>query len=255
MQEAKPKIWLSSPHMGGNEINYIKEAFDTNWIAPLGPHVDSFEKVLSEYCDTKNCAALSSGTSAIHLALVMLGVGPGDFVICQSLTFAASANPIAYLGATPVFIDSESDTWNMDPVLLEKAITEINTKLGLSESSNQTSSCLTSKRVSTEENNRMTAQPHDRMTSCTNRSHYPCPPLRHARQNGGDNGNRIKFNLPVIEDAAEALGSRYYYKPAGSMGQIKYCHSIAIKLLQLAEEEALLSDDPAVVSKARFLAT
>src|SRR5690606_11783357 len=98
---------LSSPHMGGTEDKYVKEAFDTNWIAPLGPHVDNFEKDLCAFTGTKHAAALSSGTAAIHLALIQLGVGPGDYVLCQSFTFSASANPIAYQGATPVFIDSE----------------------------------------------------------------------------------------------------------------------------------------------------
>ncbi|WP_199142004.1 aminotransferase class I/II-fold pyridoxal phosphate-dependent enzyme, partial [Pedobacter sp. ASV12] len=117
------KIWLSSPHMGGGEQKYVKEAFDTNWVAPLGPNVTGFENDLKEYLNGGvHVAALSSGTGALHLALILMGVGPGDEVICQSLTFSASANPIAYLGATPVFVDSEEDTWNMSPVYLEEAI-------------------------------------------------------------------------------------------------------------------------------------
>jgi dTDP-4-amino-4,6-dideoxygalactose transaminase len=118
------KIWLSSPHMGGNEANYVTEAFATNWIAPLGPHVNVFEHALQEKTQTKHAAALSSGTSAIHLALILLGVKSGDTVFCQSITFSASANPIAYQGAIPVFIDSEKDTWNMDPTLLKAALEE-----------------------------------------------------------------------------------------------------------------------------------
>src|ERR1700744_4741600 len=114
------KIWLSSPHMGGKEFDFVKEAFDTNWIAPLGPNVDGFEQDLSRFLKgDMNVAALSSGTAAIHLGLILLGVQPGDEVICQSMTFSASANPIAYLGAIPVFVDSEPDTWNMSPVYLE----------------------------------------------------------------------------------------------------------------------------------------
>src|SRR5450759_2303531 len=113
------KIWLSSPHMSCEEMKYINEAFATNWIAPLGPNVDKFEKELSNYLSVKSCAALSSGTAAIHLALIVLGVKSGDEVLCSSFTFAASANPIVYLGASPVFIDSELETWNMDPALLE----------------------------------------------------------------------------------------------------------------------------------------
>lgn len=116
------KIWLSSPHMGSKEFEYVKDAFDTNWIAPLGPHVNNFEAELAEYTNVKHAAALSSGTAALHLALIILGVITGDEVLCQSFTFSASANPIVYQGATPVFVDSEKDTWNIDPVLLEEAI-------------------------------------------------------------------------------------------------------------------------------------
>ena len=117
------KIWLSSPHMGEMEQVYVKEAFDTNWVAPLGPNVNQFEMAIKEYIHNDvYVAALSSGTGAIHLALELLGVSHGDEVICQSFTFSASANPILYLGATPVFVDSERDTWNISPALLEKAI-------------------------------------------------------------------------------------------------------------------------------------
>ena len=122
LKNMNSKIWLSSPHMGPNEFNFVKEAFDTNWIAPLGPHVDGFEGDLVKFTGSGYAAALSSGTAALHLALIMLGVEAGDEVICQSFTFSASANPIAYQGATPIFIDSEEETWNMDPVLLEEAI-------------------------------------------------------------------------------------------------------------------------------------
>ncbi len=118
----KNKIWLSSPHMGSNEINYVKDAFASNWVAPLGPFVNEFEINLQKLINVKSVAALSSGTSAIHLALILLGIKTGDTVFCQSFTFAASANPICYLGAEPVFIDSEEDTWNMDPILLEIAL-------------------------------------------------------------------------------------------------------------------------------------
>ena len=118
----KNKIWLSSPHIGTNELQYVNEAFATNWIAPLGPHVNAFEQGLQVQTKSSNAAALSSGTSAIHLALILLGVKAGDIVFCQSITFSASANPIAYQGAIPVFIDSEIDTWNMDPVLLRSAL-------------------------------------------------------------------------------------------------------------------------------------
>ncbi len=117
------KIWLSSPHMEGDEMKYIEEAFNTNWIAPLGPNISSFEKDLENYLGAdSHVSCLSSGTAAIHLALVLLGVERDDEVICQSFTFSASANPITYQGALPVFIDSEPDTWNMCPDALETAI-------------------------------------------------------------------------------------------------------------------------------------
>src|SRR5699024_7476537 len=119
----KPKIWLSSPHMGGNEQKYIDSAFRENWVAPLGPNVNGFETERKNYLDAdKQVATLSSGTAAIHLALVQLGVSAGDEVLCQSFTFSASANPIKYQGATPIFIDSEPETWNLCPHFLEEAI-------------------------------------------------------------------------------------------------------------------------------------
>ena len=119
----KTKIYLSSPHMGGSEQQYVNDAFETNWIAPLGPHVDGFEQAIETYLENEVYAAvLSSGTAAIHMALQLLGVGKGDAVLCQSFTFSASANSIVYQRARPVFIDSETDTWNMCPKLLEIAI-------------------------------------------------------------------------------------------------------------------------------------
>lgn len=119
----KSKIWLSSPHMSGNEMKYIQEAFDGNWIAPIGPNVDGLEKDLENYLGQEShVAVVSTGTAALHLALAMLGVEKDDFVICQSLTFAASANPIIYLGGIPVFVDSEKDTWNLCPIAVEDAI-------------------------------------------------------------------------------------------------------------------------------------
>lgn len=118
------KIFLSAPHMSGNEQKYIDEAFATNWIAPLGPHIDAFEKEIAAYTGMKDAAAVSSGTAALHLALHLLDVGKGDRVFCSSFTFIASANPICYLGAEPVFIDSEPETWNMSPQALERALDE-----------------------------------------------------------------------------------------------------------------------------------
>ena len=116
------RIWLSLAHMGGHEQDFIKEAFDTNWVVPLGPNVNAFEAALSAYLgENRHTVALSAGTAALHLGLIQLGVSAGDEVICQSCTFAASANPVVYCGGVPVFVDSEEDTWNMDPVLLEKS--------------------------------------------------------------------------------------------------------------------------------------
>ena len=120
------KIWLSLANMSGREQQFIQEAFDTNWVVPLGPNVDGFERDLENFIgEDKRVVALSSGTAAIHLGLLQLGVGPGDYVICQSFTFSATANPIKYLGAEPVFVDSERDTWNISPALLERAIVDI----------------------------------------------------------------------------------------------------------------------------------
>src|SRR5690606_24876156 len=117
------RIWLSPPHMGDKELEFIHEAFETNWVSPAGPHIDAFEKELAEYLgEGVSVAALSSGTAAIHLALIILGVKPGDEVLCSTFTFAGSCNPVVYQGATPVFVDSDTETWNMDPQLLEEAI-------------------------------------------------------------------------------------------------------------------------------------
>ena len=118
------KIWLSTPRMGGNEQKYIKEAFDSNWIAPVGTNLDYFEQNLDMYLGSHHVAVLNSGTAAIHLGLILLGVQAGDTVICQSMTFSASANPILYQGATPIFIDSEPETWNLCPIALEEAIAD-----------------------------------------------------------------------------------------------------------------------------------
>jgi dTDP-4-amino-4,6-dideoxygalactose transaminase len=179
------KIWLSSPHMGGRESGYVQEAFDTNWIAPLGPHVNAFEQDLRVFLQEEvEVAALSSGTAALHLALVLLGVKAGDEVICQSMTFAASANPIVYQGAVPVFVDSEETTWNMSPELLELAIHD-RIRLGKKP-----------KAIIVVHLYGMPAQ-LDAILSI-------------ARQ----------YEIPLIEDAAEALGSTYNGQQAGTFGDI-----------------------------------
>jgi len=215
----KQKIWLSSPHMGGEEIKYINEAFTTNWIAPLGPNVDKFEKDIAHYLSVKSCAALSSGTAAIHLALIVLGVKYGDEVICSSFTFAASANPIVYLGATPVFIDSEPETWNMDPVLLEEAIED---------------------RMKTGKKPKAIILVHlygmpakiDEIVAIAS-----------------------KYNIPIIEDAAEAIGSEYDNKKCGSFGDISILSFNGNKIITTAGGGALVSDNKEYVDHARFLST
>ncbi|WP_316790888.1 DegT/DnrJ/EryC1/StrS family aminotransferase [Pedobacter frigoris] len=213
------KIWLSSPHMGGNEQKYVNEAFETNWIAPLGPHVDGFEKDLSAYTDVKHAAALSSGTAAIHLALIMLGVQAGDEVICQSMTFSASANPIAYLGAVPVFIDSETDTWNMCPVFLLKAIKD---------------------RLAKGKKPKAIIPVHL----------YGMPAkmdeiLAIAKE----------YDIPVVEDAAEALGSSINGKSAGSFGTLGILSFNGNKIITTSGGGALISDNEDFIKKSRFLAT
>jgi dTDP-4-amino-4,6-dideoxygalactose transaminase len=215
-----PKIWLSSPHMGGLELAFVNEAFETNWIAPLGPNVNGFEKDLESYVgENYQVAALSSGTAALHLALIILGVKAGDEVVCQSMTFSASANPIVYQGATPVFIDSEEDTWNMSPVFLEKAI---------------------KKRMSLRKKPKAIIVVHL----------YGMP----AKM---DEISAIakKYDIPLIEDAAEALGSTYKGTCAGTFGDISILSFNGNKIITTSGGGALLSQNEEWVSKARFLAT
>ena len=213
------KIWLSSPHMGSNELIYIKEAFETNWIAPLGPNVNAFEQGIQELTKTKNAAALSSGTSAIHLALILLDVKEGDIVFCQSMTFSASANPIIYLGAIPVFIDSECDTWNMDPILLKTALEEAKQNGRLP------------KAIIPVHLYGMPAKMHDIITIAT------------------------EYGIPIIEDAAEALGSNISNKPCGSYGEFGVLSFNGNKIITTSGGGALLSENAEMIEKARFLAT
>ncbi len=213
------KIWLSSPHIGENELKYVNEAFATNWIAPLGPHVNAFEKALQEKVITSHAAALSSGTAALHLALVLLGVKAGDNVFCQSMTFSASANPIVYQGATPVFIDSEPDTWNMDPNLLFNALQE--------------------------------AELYGKLPKAIIPVHlYGMPAkmkeiLKIANQ----------FGVPVIEDAAEALGANISNQPCGSFGLLGILSFNGNKIITTSGGGALLSENEELIEKAKFLAT
>lgn len=215
----KPRIWLSSPHMGGNELKYIQNAFETNWIAPLGPHVDGFEQDLVSFSGVKYAAALSSGTGAIHLALIILGVSQGDEVICQSFTFSASANPIAYQGASPVFIDSEQDTWNMDPALLEEAV-----KDGIKRGKKPKAIIFV----------HLYGMPA-KITE-----------IRTIAQ---------KYEISLIEDAAEALGSRYHGHHVGGFSDIGILSFNGNKLITTSGGGALISNTEEYVKKARFLAT
>jgi len=214
-----PKIWLSSPHMGEREEAYVAEAFATNWIAPLGPHVNGFEEDLAQRVGVRAAAALSSGTAAIHLALILLEVGPGDVVLCQSMTFSASANPIKYQGATPVFIDSEPDTWNMDPPALEEAI--------------------------------VACQAKGRKPKAILPVHLYGMPAKMAEI------CRIaeKYEIPVVEDAAEALGSSTGGRGCGSFGQLGVLSFNGNKIITTSGGGALVSNDEAMIQQARFLAT
>jgi dTDP-4-amino-4,6-dideoxygalactose transaminase len=213
------KIWLSSPHLSGHEQKYVQEAFATNWIAPLGPNVDGFEQDLCNYVDVNHAAALSSGTAALHLALVMLGVGRDDVVLCQSFTFSASANPIVYQGATPVFVDSETDTWNMCPDALETAL------------KSETSRGKKVKAVIAVHLYGMPAKMKEIIEVCQ------------------------RYEVPLIEDAAEALGSAYWGKKLGSFGLLNVLSFNGNKIITTSGGGALLSNDEHFIKKARFLAT
>ncbi len=219
MNENIPKIWLSSPHIGTNELQYVNEAFSTNWIAPLGPQVNAFEQGLQEQTNSSHAAALSSGTSALHLALILLGVKAGDTVFCQSLTFSASANPIAYQGAIPVFIDSEIDTWNMHPELLRTALEE--------------------------------AKHNGKLPKAIIPVHLYGMPAKMIEILSISN----EYGIPVIEDAAEALGSNIINKPCGSFGEFGVLSFNGNKIITTSGGGALVSDNAEMIEKARFLAT
>jgi dTDP-4-amino-4,6-dideoxygalactose transaminase len=213
------KIWLASPHMGGGELRFIKEAFDTNWIAPVGPHISKFENNLSEISEGRKIAALSSGTSAIHLALILLGVKKNDDIICASFTFSASANPIKYLGANPIFIDSEKESWNMCPALMEQAIND-----GISDNKKPKAIVLVHL--------------------------YGMPAKLDEIMRIADN-----YDIPVIEDAAEALGSKYNNKQLGTFGKIGIYSFNGNKIITTSGGGALVCEDAEIINKAKFLAT
>lgn len=214
------KIWLSPPHMGDNEQGYVQEAFNSNWIAPLGPNVQGFETAIEEFIGNNTYATcLSSGTAAIHLGLQLLGVGHGDEVLCQSFTFAASVNPITYLGASPILIDSERDTWNLSPELVERAI-----KDGLS---------------------------NGKKPKAIVAVHLYGMPYKideiHAVAN--------RYDIPVVEDSAEALGSSYKGINCGSFGDIGILSFNGNKIITTSGGGALLCKKQLTKDRAVFLAT
>ncbi len=214
----KNRIYLSSPHMSdeGYELDYIKQAFETNWIAPLGPNVDGFEKEFAAKVGAKHAAALSSGTAAIHMALRAAGVGEGDIVLCQSLTFSATANPIIYQNAVPVFIDSDYETWNMDPEKLEEALGKYGDRV---------------KAVLVVHLYGLSADIDRIMTICE------------------------KYDVPLIEDAAESLGTYYKGRHTGTFGDYGIFSFNGNKIITTSGGGMLVSDDEEKIEKVRFWAT
>ncbi|KAA6441743.1 aminotransferase class I/II-fold pyridoxal phosphate-dependent enzyme [Dyadobacter flavalbus] len=215
----KPRIYLSSPHMGGKEMEYIQEAFDSNWIAPAGSNVNGFEQDLCEFTGSRYALALSSGTAAIHLALIVLGVQKDDIVLCQSLTFAASANPVVYLGAVPVFIDSEPVTWNMCPDALETAIKHY-LQIGKKP-----------KAVILVHLYGMPALLKEIILICA------------------------RYDIAMIEDAAEALGATYFNQKLGTFGSLAILSFNGNKIITTSGGGALLCQRQDYFTKARFLAS
>lgn len=214
------KIWLSSPHMGGNERHYVQEAFDTNWVAPLGPNVNGFEQDLEKYLEQNVfVGALSSGTAALHLALIMLGVKQDDEVICQSMTFSASANPIVYLGAKPIFVDSENDTWNICPIALEEAIVD-RIKKG--------------------------KKPKAIVAVHLYGMPFKVDEIRAIS---------LKYEIPIVEDSAEALGSRYKNVKCGTFGDISILSFNGNKIITTSGGGAIVCKSIEQKNKAVFLST
>lgn len=217
----KSRIWLSLAHMGGREQEFIREAFETNWVVPLGPNVDAFEKALAEYLgEDKHVVALSAGTAALHLGLILLGAGVGDEVICQSFTFSASANPIMYQGAKPVFVDSEASTWNMDPVLLEEAIKDRLRKTG-----------KLPKAIIPVHLYGMPAQ-LDLICEIAGR-----------------------YGIPVLEDAAEALGTEFKGRKCGTFGELAALSFNGNKMITTSGGGALVCRSEEEAGQVKFYAT
>jgi pyridoxal phosphate-dependent aminotransferase EpsN len=213
------RIFLSPPHMSGTEKKYIDEAFSSNWVAPLGPNVDAFEKELAEYVGVNGAVALSSGTAAIHLALSLLNVQKGDIVFCSSLTFVASANPILYQGAEPVFIDSEPETWNMSPNALEQAFKQA-VSIG-----------RLPKAVIVVNLYGQSAKMDEIVNLCN------------------------KYDVPIVEDAAESLGAFYKEKQSGTFGEFGVYSFNGNKIITTSGGGMLISNNKEALEKARFLAT
>lgn len=215
------RIYLCLAHMSGNEMKYIQEAFDTNWVVPLGPNVNGFEADLKAFAgENKEVVALSAGTAAVHLALLACGVKPGDEVLVQTFTFCASSHPVTYLGATPVFVDSEADTWNMDPQLLETAI-------------------------------------KDRMEKTGRKPKAIVPVYLYGMPAKIDEILAVaeKYDIPVIEDAAEGLGSRYDGRVCGTFGRYGVLSFNGNKMITTSGGGALICPDEAAKQKIMFYAT
>ncbi len=213
------KIWLSPPHMGGNEMTYVQEAYDTNWVAPLGNNVNEFERSLAEYINVNQASALSAGTASIHLALVLLGVQAGDEVIVQSFTFSATVNPILYLGAIPILVDSEEETWNMCPLALRRAIDD---------------------RISKGKKPKAIIPVHL----------YGMPAKMKEIKKIAD-----FYSIPIVEDAAESLGSTLDGKKMGAWGKLGVLSFNGNKIITTSGGGALISDDENLIEKSRFLAS
>ena len=218
-REITQRIWLSSPHLGDEETAFVADAFRTNWIAPLGPHVDGFERELAAYVGIGHGAALTSGTAAIHLALLLLDVKPGDTVFCSSLTFVGSCNPILYCGATPVFIDSEPGSWNLSPAALERAFE-------WAKKENRLPRCIIIVNLYGQ-----SADMDALLPLCE------------------------RYGVPVLEDAAESLGARYKGRASGTFGRIGVFSFNGNKIITTSGGGMLVADDPALTERARKLAT
>lgn len=214
------RIFLSFPHLGGNELHRIEEAFKESWVVPLGPNVDEFEERLENFLHTKNIIALSAGTAALHLGLVMLGVTQGDEVICQSFTFAASANPVTYQGAIPVFVDSEPDTWNMSPQYLEEAIID-----------------------------------RKKITGKYPKAIIPVHLYGMPAKMDEITAIAQKYGIPILEDAAEAIGSEYNGKKCGTLGEYGALSFNGNKMITTSGGGALICPTPDDAKKVLFYAT